>query len=250
MDSKEGNVADLPSQAPRGLLRPVVGLGLVLFGLLCVAVEIASSVGMTILGALLAAFGFVVLDVGGIRRFVPGFRGGGRTRHFFALCGYLFAAFILAGIFTGYRSSGDSASVAADARPTRTAVLPTATPSKADAETIDPRRMVAAPKDYKGKRVVITGEANNVDHYDTYTWIQFLAQVPDRNLTESVVVEIRPRDTAIVKSDCYRIYGTVAGTQTVKTVLTGATHESLQIDAYAWETYPPTKYGSCAPSSP
>jgi len=134
----------------------------------------------------------------------------------------------------------------------RTGSLASATPvpppDKASAVAIDPRQLVADPKGFKGRNVVLTGRTLTVSQHDTsksfdalgrqpsYTWGQFMADVPERSgLSESVVAYWAPKDSSIVGSEKYRVWGVVRDTETTRRTLTGAENESPAIEVYAYE---------------
>jgi hypothetical protein len=123
-----------------------------------------------------------------------------------------------------------------------------ARPRKETAEVVDPRRLVADPNSYKGRNVVLQGKALNVEQHSGYTWINMLAQVPERTTTEAIAVETHGRNTQILKDECYRVYGTVEGTQEVRRVLTGANSNVPLVKSYLQESAPAGRSGfGCAP---
>lgn len=146
---------------------------------------------------------------------------------------------------------------ATPAPPTATPLPPTATPrpDPAQAQYLDPRELVADPKAYQGKNVLLQGKALNVTHNaeekgifsDTpdHTWMQVMAAVRGRSTTESVVVEFYPRDPKILKDECYRILGIVQGTTKVRRTLTGAEDEVPIIKGYSWQGAPANQFGTC-----
>lgn len=138
----------------------------------------------------------------------------------------------------------------ATAKPTPTpAPTPSPAPNSSAAQYVDPRLLVADPKTYVGQNIVIQGKALNVEQRaavaggffttarPAYTWVQVLAQIrgKDSFTTESVVVELIPPDRTFLKDECYRLYGIVRGTQTVRLLLTGAEREVPVIEGYAHE---------------
>jgi hypothetical protein len=122
-------------------------------------------------------------------------------------------------------------------------------PDRAAAQPIDPRVLVADPQAVKGQNIILQGQALNVDQRDNYTWVQLMAQVPERGVTESIVVEVRPKDATLLSQECYRVYGVVEGTQKVRRTLTGATDEVPLVRGYATESAPrgPSNIGCAAP---
>ena len=78
------------------------------------------------------------------------------------------------------------------------------------------------------------------------SWVQILGRVRDRAITESIVVEFYPKDPKILRQECYRLYGEVAGTQNVTRTLTGATNQVPLLRGYAWEPIPRDRFGDCA----
>lgn len=113
-----------------------------------------------------------------------------------------------------------------------------APPDKSAADLVDPRRLVAEPNAFRGKNIVLQGQALTVTQQADYTWVQLMAQPTGRETTESVVAEVRPKNVQILKDDCYRVYGVGSGTQNVNLTLTGASREVPLIRAYAVEGAP------------
>lgn len=122
---------------------------------------------------------------------------------------------------------------------------PGPTPTKESAIYLDPRELVGDPKSFVGRNIWVQGKALNVNQQEAYTWIQLTAGVRDRpGSSENLVVEIFPKAPTILKDECYRLYGVVAGTQPVTRTLTGAKNEAAYIRGYAWEPAPRTSF-SC-----
>ena len=72
-----------------------------------------------------------------------------------------------------------------------------------------------------------------------YTWVQLSATVPGRlEIQQSVVVEFRPKRTAVLQQECYALTGTGAGTQSVTRLLTGARNEVPLVRGAVAETRP------------
>jgi hypothetical protein len=100
---------------------------------------------------------------------------------------------------------------------------------------------------------MLQGRANNVQQEDAplgrapYTWVDFLAGIHGIPDTEDLVVEITPKAPAVLRGNCYRVYGIVSGTETVQVVLTGAQHQVTVVRAYAWEPAPNLSAYTCAP---
>jgi hypothetical protein len=118
---------------------------------------------------------------------------------------------------------------AADERAARTAAeqrAGTATPASATAEVLDPRRIAADLQTYAGHNVQVQGRAVNVRQQANYTWLQLSAQAPRPASPEPIVVELRPKAPDVLRDECYRIFGTVAGTRSEGAPL---------IRAYAYE---------------
>jgi hypothetical protein len=119
--------------------------------------------------------------------------------------------------------------------------------SKRQAKIVDPRRLVAEPDAHKGQNMIIQGKALNVTQNADYTWVNVQAQVPEKSTTESVVVEIRPKNPQVLKDECYRFYGMGGGSQKVTRLLTGAENSVAFINAYLVESAPSGKSGyGCA----
>jgi hypothetical protein len=126
---------------------------------------------------------------------------------------------------------------------------PTATPapSKEQAVYLDPRILAADPKAHIGKHIYLQGQTLTVDQQSDYTWVQILGQVKDKDyVSESVIVEMRPKQTTLLRSECYRIYGIVKGTTKVQRTATGAENEVPLVSGYAFEPAPAGKNGGCA----
>jgi hypothetical protein len=120
-------------------------------------------------------------------------------------------------------------------------------PKKEEARVLDPRELVGDPKAFVGRNIILQGNALNVDQNADYTWINLQAVVPGRTTTESIVVEMRPKVPQILKDECYRLYGIVEGTQTVRRLLTGATNEVPLVRGYTYEKSPVGRSGiGCA----
>lgn len=129
---------------------------------------------------------------------------------------------------------------------------------RAGAEYLDPRELTSAPKSYVGRNITLQGRTLTVTHHDqqsgflssqpSHSWVQVIAQVRGRDdTTESVVVKLYPKDVRVLKDECYKIYGVVAGTEQVQLVLTGASHDAPVIRGYTWDAAPPGRFGfGCA----
>lgn len=117
------------------------------------------------------------------------------------------------------------------------------------AKVLDPRQLVSDPKAFLDQAVILQGKALTVTQNSDYTWVQLMAVVPGRTTTESIVIEFRPKDAALLKDECYRVTGIVAGTQKVTRTLTGATNEVPVVNGLRWQTSLRDRFGSCvAPS--
>lgn len=141
-------------------------------------------------------------------------------------------------------------------KPTATPKPPTATatapptavppPNKSQATYLDPRILAAEPKTHVGEHIYVQGKTLTVDQNNDYTWVQIMAQVTDKDyVTESIIVEMRPKQTKLLRSECYRIYGIVKGTTKVKRTATGAENEVPLVYGYEFEAAPVNQYGSC-----
>src|SRR5262249_23947243 len=104
-------------------------------------------------------------------------------------------------------------------------------------QRIDPRRLVSDPQGLKGQDVLLFGQTLNVTPQGDYPWVQLLAADPGYRASESIVVEIRPKDPRVLKDECIRVYGNVAGVQRVTQTLTEATREVPKVDAFLWEPW-------------
>jgi len=110
-------------------------------------------------------------------------------------------------------------------------------PRKSAATTVDPRRVASDPYTFKGQNVVIAGLANNVEPNGDYTRVQLMAQVPGVSNAPSldIVVILRPKHSDVLSSECYRVYGVMSGTSSVRNLLTGAERQVATMAAYAVE---------------
>jgi hypothetical protein len=138
--------------------------------------------------------------------------------------------------------------------PTNTAALPDATsnrpptPSKAQAEWIDPRRLAASPSDFRDHNIALFGKALTVDQHPDYTRVQLMAQPPGGNVTALVVIELWPKAEEVRPGECYALFGVGLGTQHVTGALTGVEMEVPLVRGYSWEPSPPGPLGiDCAP---
>src|SRR5437016_4422230 len=91
----------------------------------------------------------------------------------------------------------------------------TRTPDKSSAQVIDPRLLASDPNGQRGKNVILQGKSLTATQQPDYTWMQLMAQIPERSTTESVIIEVRPKNAALLKDECYRVYAVAAGTQDV-----------------------------------
>jgi hypothetical protein len=153
-----------------------------------------------------------------------------------------------------YRAISDAQNTAmgdvAVAKPTpRPAATPTPAPDFHVAQALDPRKLVADPKSYRGTNIELIGKALTVAQHDEYTWVQLMAQTPgDAYTTESVVLEFRPRAVSgdVLDQDCYKVYGTVGESQTVTRALTGASQDVPTVTVYRFESATKNQYGQCS----
>lgn len=135
-------------------------------------------------------------------------------------------------------------------RPTATPTpQPTPPPDKGVAQYLDPRELVADPRSFIGRNIYLQGKSLTVEQrpaqsgglFSTarpaYTWVQLLAQSRGKSTfqNESIVVEVVPADRSLLKDECYRIYGLVAGVQKVRLILTGAERDVPVVTGYAFE---------------
>jgi hypothetical protein len=157
-----------------------------------------------------------------------------------------FASLIIVGGEPDGTSTQRSNAPEPTAVPTATPV-PTKTPDELEAEAryLDPRRLAAGPESYVGQNIFLQGSANNVGQEDDYTWVQLLAEVRDRSITESIVVILVPPDPEVLREECYRFFGIVAGTTSTTVVLTGAEREEARVDAYAAEPSERDEFSGC-----
>jgi len=109
--------------------------------------------------------------------------------------------------------------------------------------------VISDPRSFIGRNIYLQGKSLTVEQrpaesgglFSTarpaYTWVQLLAQIRGKSTfqNESIVVEVVPADRSMLKDECYRIYGVVAGVQKVRLLLTGAEREVPVVTGYAFE---------------
>jgi hypothetical protein len=166
------------------------------------------------------------------------------------LIGGLIALGVIYAVFAAASSTSTEA-----AAPPRPPAVPTATPvppSKANAVAIDPRRLVSDPMTYIGANVKLSGNALTVTQNPAttglnaspaYTWVQLMAEVAGKNSTESIVIEFQPPNRSLLRDECIRVYGVVAGTETVTRTLTGAQNTVPVLRGYALDQGSAGPYG-------
>jgi hypothetical protein len=140
-----------------------------------------------------------------------------------------------------------------------TSASSTPRPDPAQARYVDPRQLAANPESFSGQNIVLEGKSLNVTQNQAstgllggtqdYTWMQVMAIVKDRNTTESVVVEFYPRQTSIIKDECYRVFGIAQGSTKVRRTLTGAEDSAPLIRGYMWTQGSTDRFGSCIPQT-
>lgn len=98
-------------------------------------------------------------------------------------------------------------------------------------ECVDPRRLEADPAAYVGKEMRLSGKALTVTQHEDYTWVQLMAVVSGNTSAPdtSLVIEVRPKDPAIVRGESYFVFGTGAGTEAVTRTLTGASQRMPKV---------------------
>jgi hypothetical protein len=120
--------------------------------------------------------------------------------------------------------------------------------NKAEAEWIDPRRLMADPAAYHERHIALYGKAQTVEQRGDYTWLKLLAQPPGGTRIQAVIVELRPPDREISDDKCYALYGIGADTQPLPGTPAGIQDGLPFVRAYAWDPSPPTPSGTaCAP---
>ena len=166
----------------------------------------------------------------------------GATRGVLLLVGALLALIILVWLAIPTREPANPAALpdaASNRQPTR---------AKAQAEWIDPRRLAARPSTYHDHNIALFGKALTADQHPDHTRVQLMAQPPGGNVTELVVVELRPKAEALRPGECYALFGVGIGTQQVTGSLTSVEIEVPLVEGYAWEPSPPGPRGiDCAP---
>lgn len=154
---------------------------------------------------------------------------------------------VLLFICVGMAFSSNSGSTTASGGSTATTVAP---PSMSLATYLDPRLLASNPTAYKGNNIYIQGKVLNVEQHSDYTWVQIMAQPSGKDVTESIVVEMRPRASELLKDECFRIYGTAQGTTGVTRTLTGASNTVPLVHGYAYSSVSAGSYGiGCASPS-
>jgi hypothetical protein len=127
---------------------------------------------------------------------------------------------------------------------------PTPAPDFQTAQALDPRKLTADPKAYRGTNIKLIGKALSVAQHDDYTWVQLMAQTPGANpyTTESLALEIRPHAVSgdVLNQDCYKMYGVVGDPQTVTRTLTGAQNDVPTVNVYRFESVAKNQYGECS----
>jgi hypothetical protein len=106
-------------------------------------------------------------------------------------------------------------------------------PGIAEAACVDPRRLAADPPAYSGQAVRLQGRALAVGQLEAATWVQLMAEVPQRSdvAGESVVVYVRPKNLDLLRGEQYWVYGQVAGTVGLTLRLTGVREDNPLVNA-------------------
>jgi len=103
---------------------------------------------------------------------------------------------------------------------------------------VDPQQLAADPNLFLDQDISVQGKALNVKQYAEYTWLELLAQGLDRDETESIAVEVRPKNVQLLLKQCYRVYGVGAGTQDLPGSLSGEQTTMPRLIAYAVDAAP------------
>lgn len=157
----------------------------------------------------------------------------------FVIGGVLWVALEVTGIGSDPNSQSTRRAVGSEPTAAPTATLaPTLTPDELaqSAEYFDPRLLASNANGHIGENIFLAGSAQTVEQQSDYTWVHVQAEVRDRPITESVVVELRPPEPDLLSEECYRFFGYITGTTETTIVLTGATNEQPLVEAYAFES--------------
>jgi hypothetical protein len=103
----------------------------------------------------------------------------------------------------------------------------------ASAEAVDPRRLAADPNAYRGKNLVPECRALTVQQQADFTWVHLDADVYGVRATEHVIVRVRPKNSDILRGNCYEVHGVGAGTETATRALTGVAATMPLVESYA-----------------
>jgi len=164
--------------------------------------------------------------------------------------GILFIGMVVLVLTLTPTSTSNSTRVAAPAAHPTPATTPTPVPDFQAAQALDPRKLTADPKAYRGANIKLIGKALSVSQHDDYTWLQLMAQTPgaDSYVTESLALEIRPHAVSgeVLNQDCYKMYGVVGDPQTVTRSLTGAQNDVPTVTVYRFESVAKNQYGECS----
>lgn len=155
------------------------------------------------------------------------------------------AIFILAGIAFVYFISSDGDGMA-NRNTTSAQADPRMGMSPPNATQIDFRALDADPARFKGQNITFQGTVLNVSQEDGYTWIQVLANEPDIPATASIVVELVPPDSGVLKGNCIRVYGVGAGTTKIKLLTTGVVNDNALVAGYLAEKESAGLAGFCS----
>lgn len=105
----------------------------------------------------------------------------------------------------------------------------------AKAERIDPRELAVDLDGWKGRNVVLSGEANEViyDSSGKTTWVHLLADVPgDRYGWEPVAVRYKGKVKNLARHRRVTVYAVVEGSEEVQNQLTGVNAVVPSLRAY------------------
>ncbi len=115
------------------------------------------------------------------------------------------------------------------------AASPTVPADSTRAGAAGPRAVSADPGAYAGRNVELIGRAVEVTQYPAVTWLRLKTEKPEQGNGESLVVELRPRQSGIVRGECYRISAVAREGQ------------AGTLNAYAWERLPAPPGAPCRP---
>lgn len=132
--------------------------------------------------------------------------------------------------------------------PTRSSAPRSAGGPPSTAQYVDPVELFNRPEAFVGRAVLLQGEALDVTQNDevltatatfpSFTWVRLGARQRGSDITQSIVVEFYPKQPAITVNQCYRLSGTVVGTQEAPATITDAPRRMPRVRGESWEAAP------------